>query len=96
MRTKLAQAEIPPHFLNLWRVGAAADEHPRAQQLCRVVCHDGPDVLVRFLGQADIFGDEMERISPYMLFPELPPDRLLRRAEKRRKKGRRRAPKVTE
>lgn len=89
MRTKQAQAEIPPHFLNLWRVGAAPDEHPRAQQLCRVVCYDGPNVLVRFLGQGDLFEGEMEHLSPHMLFPELPPDRLMRRLAARRAKKRR-------
>lgn len=76
-------AEIPPHYLNLWRVTGAPGDHPRAQQLCRVVCLDGSDVLVRFVGQADIFGEEMERLDPHMLLPELPPDRQKRRRAKK-------------
>lgn len=80
------QADIPPHFLNLWRFGAARDEHPRGQQLCRVVCYDGPYVLVRFLGQGDLFEDATEYLSPHMLFPELPPDRLMRRLPSRKAK----------
>lgn len=73
----IRQHEIPPAFVNLWRVGTWYDEgDPNAQRECEVLGYvldeDGYDLChVRFTDMPDLFADREGYYSPHVLFPVL-------------------------
>ena len=66
------QAQLPPHFNNLWRIAGWTDEFEHATRLCRVLRHEDNEAVVVLLGQGDLFAPGELRLSPHMLLPVLP------------------------
>lgn len=74
----LKQHQIPEHFPNRWVVAGAPWETPLAGRECLVVRYEvderGRDLVrVRFTERLDLFDPEEALLTPWQLFPVLPP-----------------------